>query len=102
MISADAIRHSTRQAHRWRDRLWQAITEDLEQRNPAAARAAHRAIETQQVHLLVGHATQSAVLAWPYLDVQARRDWIWVCQYVQQTWLRGYLAVATSDLDTSE
>jgi hypothetical protein len=92
MTTAETIRYAVRQAHHWRDTLWQAVIEDLEQRNPTAAQAVLLAIQTQRVHLLVGSATQGAVLAWPHLDAQSRQEWIWACQYIQQTWLRDYLS----------
>ena len=97
MITAETIREAVHQAHHWRDVLWRSVIEDLEQRNPATAQAARQAIQTRQAYQIVGSATQRAVLAWPYLDAQARYDWIWACQYVQRAWLRGYLAAHEGD-----
>ena len=97
MVRAETIREAVRQAHQWRDVLWRTVMEELEQRNPVAAHAARQATQTQQPYQLVGSATQRALLAWPYLDAQARGDWIWVCEYVQHEWLRGSLAADASD-----
>ncbi len=97
MAAAETIRHSLRQAQSWRDVLWESVLEALERRNPTAARAIHEATQAQKVHRVMGNATREAVLAWPFLDVQSRQEWIWACQYIQELWLRDALAATASD-----
>jgi hypothetical protein len=65
------------------------ILEGLETRNPPAGAAARAAMRTATVRALYGASTQAAALAWPYLDHQARMEWVWVCEFVQRTWIRG-------------
>lgn len=88
---AVSIRQVTFEACRWRDMLWEALLEDLELRNPAAARAARAVTISQHVRPLVGVSTYAAARAWRVLDYQARADWLWICGAVQQIWIRGAL-----------
>ena len=77
------------EARYWRDQLWVTILEDLESRNPPAVAAARAAMHTATVRAIRGAPTHAAALAWPHLDHQARMEWVWVCEFVQQTWMRG-------------
>lgn len=88
---AVSIRQATFEACRWRDMLWESLLDDLESRDPAAARAARAIARSQQVRPLVGISTRAAACAWGHLDYQARADWLWICGAVQQIWIRGAL-----------
>lgn len=85
-----------RQAKLWRDVLWASILDDLRQRNPPAANAVREALAQRPALAYCGHSTISASWTWRYLDAQARRDWIWVCQFVQHTWIRGMREVTSA------
>ncbi len=97
MKTAETIRYSVRQAQVWRDALWESVMETLEQRSPEAVCAIRMEVQAQKVHRLRGHAPREAILAWPYLDAQLRQEWIWACQYIQEYWIRGYLAATASN-----
>lgn len=86
--TAEAMRFAHRQAQRWRDLLWQSVVEEMAERDPEAAAQALAAARENSVRPLYGGSTQQAVRAWPYLDTQARLDWIWVCKFVSHTWIR--------------
>jgi hypothetical protein len=85
----DMIYRALSEARCWRDQLWVTILEGLETRNPPAGAAARAAMRTATVRALYGASTQAAALAWPHLDHQARMEWVWVCEFVQRTWIRG-------------
>lgn len=85
------IRQVTFEACRWRDMLWESLLEDLEARDPVAARAARAVAVSPHVRPLVGVSTYAAAHAWRHLDYQARADWLWICGAVQQIWIRGAL-----------
>jgi len=89
MMQAEAIHMTLREAHRWRDTLWADILDEFDTRDPAAATAARSAFRAENTRALRGGSTSAAALAWPYLDYQARMDWLWACQFVQRTWFRG-------------
>ena len=84
----EELRQARRQACRWRDLLWESVVDELAERDLAAASAARAAIGQEVARALYGSSTRDAVRAWPYLDVQARLDWVWVCQYVHTLWAR--------------
>lgn len=88
-MTPEQTRFSIRQAHRWRDLLWDSILEDLECRNPASSAAAREAIRVYGIRRVTGDSTRQAVHVWRYLDAQARADWIWCCSFVHHTWIRG-------------
>ncbi len=91
---------SIRQAHRWRDLLWDSILQDLESRNPASSAAAREAIRVHGIRRVTGDSGQQALLVWRCLDAQARADWIWCCSFVHHTWIRGAeVAYAPKDDD---
>ena len=84
----EELRLAWRQACRWRDLLWESVVDELAERDPAAADAARAATGQEGARALYGSSTRDAVRAWPYLDVQARLDWVWVCQLVHTLWAR--------------
>jgi hypothetical protein len=90
-MNALATRHTLHQALRWRDLLWASILDDLEWRDPARAHAVYDVLAERPTVAIVGQSTASARIAWPYLDLQAREDWVWVAQFVQHAWVRGAL-----------
>jgi hypothetical protein len=91
-MSAIATTYTLHQALRWRDILWSSILDDFEQRDSAGAQAVYSVLAEQPTRVIVGASTSSARVAWPYLDLQAREDWLWVAQFVQRAWVRGALA----------
>lgn len=91
---------SIRQAHRWRDLLWDSILQDLESRNPGSGAAAREAIRSSAIRRVAGDSTRQAVHVWRYLDAQARADWIWCCSFVHHTWIRGAAAAFAREDDT--
>jgi len=96
----ETIHDAMRNAQRWRDVMWQAVLEGLGERAPDAPQQARTTIQAhagEQVRRIRGSATQEARWAWPHLDAQARDEWIWVCEYIHQTWMRNYLQPATPD-----
>lgn len=96
MMTSEQVRYAIHQAQRWRDLLWESILEDLEERSPASGAAARAAIRAYAIRRIIGDSTQRAIQAWPYLDAQARADWIWVCHFVHHTWIRGSEAAYAS------
>lgn len=84
----EELRLARRQACRWRDLLWESVVDELAERDPAAADSAHAAMGQEVARALYGSSTRDAVRAWPYLDVQARLDWVEVCQLVHRLWAR--------------
>ena len=80
-----------REALNSRDALWKAILLGLEQRDPQAADAVRRAFAEKPrfLHAYAGSSTSQAAWAWGFLDAQAREEWIWACETVQQLWIRG-------------
>ena len=94
IMNALGTRYNLHQALRWRDLLWTSILDDLEWRDPARAQAVYDVLAEQPTVAIVGHSTTGARVAWPYLDTQARDDWLWVAQFVQRVWFRGMLGVA--------
>ena len=86
--TVEELQLARRQACRWRDLLWESVVDELAERDPAAADAARAAMGQQVTRALYGSSTRDAVRAWPYLDAQARLDWVWVCQYVHTLWVR--------------
>lgn len=89
MDEAESMRQARREACRWRDILWRALLQDLEKRDPSAARAARAVTKSLTVRPLDGVSTREAALAWPYLDYEARADWVWICKAIQHIWIRG-------------
>ena len=87
--AAQRVRTARQESERWRDLLWQSIVDDLGERDSDAAAAARTAASASPVRALHGWSTQGALRAWAHLDVQARLDWIWVCQFVNRIWLRS-------------
>jgi hypothetical protein len=87
--SIDMIYRALAEARRWRDQLWVTILEDLESRDPRAVASARAAMNADNVRAMHGASTHAAALAWPHLDNQARMEWVWVCEFVQRTWIRG-------------
>jgi hypothetical protein len=85
----DLIYRALAEARCWRDQLWVTILEDLESRDPRAVAAARAAMNTENVRAIHGASTHAAAKAWPHLDNQARMEWVWVCEFVQRTWIRG-------------
>lgn len=92
-MAADMVRMTRLQSQRWRDMLWESVLEEFEERDPVAGQRARDAAKASPAHLLYGDSTVAATRAWPYLDVQARLDWIWVCQFVNRTWVHQLQAV---------
>lgn len=68
--------------------LWQSVLDEYEERDPQGAARA-RAIATTPTRPLYGASTLAAARAWPHLDIQARLDWIWVCRFVNHTWVHN-------------
>lgn len=77
------------QALLWRDALWDALLEDLEHRDPLARTNAREALAARPALINPGHSTRYAMWAWQALDATARDEWTWICQYVQEIWIRG-------------
>jgi len=94
-LRVEELRQARRQACRWRDLLWESVVDELAERDPAAADAARTAIGQEVARALYGSSTRDAVRAWPYLDAQARLEWVWVCQLVHTIWARD-LATETA------
>jgi hypothetical protein len=90
-MNVPVARVMLQQAHRWRDVLWTAILKELEQRDPPAAHAVHTTLSQHPTLMFNGRSTWYAAWAWRDLDEQARQDWIWVCEFIQQIWARGAL-----------
>lgn len=88
MDKAESIRQAMFESGRARDLMWEAVLQELQSRDPTAARNARAAVDPMRVRPLVGSSTQAAALAWPYLDYQARADWLWICQTMHQIWIR--------------
>lgn len=101
MESIDLIRSAQQQSQRWRDLLWESVLDELEERNPIAAAAARTAARERPGRPLYGASTEDASAAWPLLDVDARLDWIWVCQFVNRTWVRTFQEILTSSLNNN-
>lgn len=87
MASAEKIRLERQRTGRWRDLLWQSVLDEFAERDATAAEAARAVIRAQPARALYGASTRDALEAWPHLDVQARLDWVWVCQLVHATWM---------------
>ena len=94
MAVISSTRQTLRQAQLWRDVLWASILDDLAQRNPPVAGAVRETLALYPALAYPGHSTLAARWAWRSLDGQARQDWIWVCQFVQHTWIRMAPAAA--------
>lgn len=92
MDEAECIRQAMFEAGRARDAMWEVVLLELQSRDPAAARDARAAARPMRVRPLVGSSTHAAALAWPYLDYQARSDWLWICQTMHQIWIRGVMS----------
>lgn len=88
MDEAESIRQAMFEAGRTRDMMWDVVLLELESRDPAAACDARIAARPMRVRPLVGFSTHAAALAWPYLDYQARSDWLWVCRTLHYIWIR--------------
>lgn len=91
MTDVSTTRRTLQEAYRWRDVLWDSILEDLNRRDPAAARDVRDALSQQPLLMYQSRSTRYAAWAWSYLDTQARQEWIWVCEFVQHMWIRGLL-----------
>ena len=91
MDRAEGIRQAMFEVNRSRDMMWEVVLEELHARDPAAAHNAHAAARGRRVRPLVGSSTHAAALAWPYLDYQARSDWLWICQTMHQIWIRSVM-----------
>ena len=87
MASAEMIRLARQRTGRWRDLLWQSVLDEFEERDAAAAEMARAVIRAQPARALFGASTRDAVVAWPHLDVQARLDWVWICQVMHNIWM---------------
>ncbi len=96
MVEVSATRQTLLEAYRWRDVLWESIVDDLEQRDPPAAGAVRGAMAQQPVLMYHSRSTWYAARSWGYLDAQARQEWIWVCEYIQKTWIRGLQTTANT------
>ncbi len=95
MDRAEGIRQATFGARKSCDMMWEVVLEELRTRNPAAAYEARIAARAMRVRPLVGFSTRAAALAWPYLDYQARSDWLWICRTMRQIWIQGALECYT-------
>lgn len=87
MASAEEIRRAYQRVGRWSDLLWQSVLDEFAERDAIGAEAAWADIRAQPARALFGASTRDAVEAWPHLDIQARLDWVWVCQLVHNTWM---------------
>lgn len=79
------------QSQRWRDVLWESVLDEYAERNPEGAALA-RVAGAGATRSLYGESTGAAARAWSHLDFQAREDWIWVCRFVNRTWIHGMQA----------
>jgi hypothetical protein len=83
--------------------MWEAVLEELQMRNPAAAYEARASAQAMRVRPLVGVSTRAAALAWRHLDYQARSDWLWICRTMREIWIRGAMECeAPSDAEARE
>lgn len=98
---ADTMHMARQQSLRWRDMLWESVLEEMEERNPDAAVAARAAAAARPARALYGASAEAARLAWPYLDVEARLDWVWVCEFVNRIWARPFHAIVETSLGAS-
>jgi hypothetical protein len=98
MLSAEAIRREHQRVGRWRDLLWQSVLDEFAERDATAAEAAWAVIRAQPARALFGAATRDAVVAWTHLDVQARSDWVWVCQLVHASWMEDIRSTAQTEV----
>jgi hypothetical protein len=98
MASAETIRKARQRVGRWCDLLWESVLDEFAERDATAAEAARAVIHAQPTRAIFGASTRDAVEAWPHLDVQARRDWVWVCQLVHNTWMEDFQS-ATEAID---
>jgi hypothetical protein len=89
MDRAERIRQATFEARKACDMMWEVVLEELQVRNPAAAYEARAAASAMRVRPLFGFSTYAAARAWPYLDYQARSDWLWICRTMREIWIRG-------------
>ena len=87
------IQLALEQALRWRDALWDALLEDLEQRDPSARNKVREVLAAKPVLMYRGRSTRHAMWAWQALDATAQEEWIWACQFVHQIWIRGEYGV---------
>ena len=88
------------QALRWRVALWDALLEDLEQRDPLARNKVREALAAKPALMYRGRSTRHAMWAWQALDATAREEWMWVCRFIQEIWIRGELGVKLNGPDT--
>lgn len=88
-IQAPTTRERLREALQYRDELWDAVIEDLAERDPRAARTVQEILAQWPELLFSGRSTSYAAWAWSALDTQARSDWIWACETIQEVWIRG-------------
>lgn len=89
MDRAEGIRQATFEARKSCDMMWEVVLEELQRRNPTAAREARVAASAMRVRPLFGFSTRAAAQAWPYLDYQARSDWLWICRTMREIWIQG-------------
>ncbi len=94
MDDAESIRQAMYEARKARDVMWDVVLKELEFRNAPAAREAREEAQCMRVRPMVGFSTRAAALAWRHLDYRARRDWLWICQGIQQIWVRGVMETA--------
>jgi hypothetical protein len=100
MTSAETIRQVHQLAGRWRDLLWQSVLDEFAERDPKSAAVARDMIHAQPARALFGASTRDAMEAWPYLDVQARRDWLWVLQSVHTSWMEDIRSATATEATT--
>jgi hypothetical protein len=91
MDRAESIRQAMYEAGKARDMMWKVVLQELQSRDPTAAREARVAARSMPVRPIVGSSTRAAALAWRHLDYQARSDWLWICQTMHQIWVRGVM-----------
>ncbi|MGO8950236.1 MAG: hypothetical protein ACLQUY_21770 [Ktedonobacterales bacterium] len=96
MVDVPTTRQTLQEAHRWRDVLWESIVEDLERRDPPAADAVRETVAHLPVLMYRSRSTWYAARTWRYLDAQARQEWIWVCEFIHEMWIRRSLGNATA------
>lgn len=87
LLSANSIWLARQQTGRWRDLLWQSVLEEFAERDATAAEAVQAIIRAQPARALFGSSTRDAAQVWSHLDVQARIDWVWVCQFAHDIWI---------------
>jgi hypothetical protein len=88
-IQAPIILERVHKALWCRDELWDAVIEDLNERDPVAAQKVQETLARRPQLLYSGRSTSYAAWAWSALDAQARADWIWACETTHELWIRG-------------